>query len=707
MKAKKAAVFFTAAFALLAGAPLLRPAAAVCAADTETQAVLPDWVPADFESAAAHREQNILIQDDLLCIVSTEYKEADAYSFSYSEDRFETVSSARYEGSSNQVSFRVDVLKAAVPGIAQVLHTDLSLDQLTQMYAFSIDAELAVSEISLPKWFPTYFDSALSFYNRYGKTHIRDGVLCTVFHETVSEHSGGSPDEADMLSYSDDLLRCLCSVRFTEGSDCLLVSLFEPAAPGAAKLTYANPLYYEVPYEYTFAIDEKRNIKETDIFAWLPDCSSEFRTRKEINGAVLTHGGDIAFLLETTGGTGYSWKEAVNEPALAEFAAVSDCTELKIYRDGQRPTGGSVLEARIYRAGEDGQFTLRLDLMPPGRDAEAADSLGGVMQIVGQAGMVLLPGEARVTLIHADTGREVLYPFDHNGSFYIDYLIGEENNDPTDPETWNPYQFLELKSAVSKQPLGSLFANEKYSLRMSTASMPQGYFGDAVYADGVCSSGDAVTVKRYTDDIADITVKVQFSAEGDINDDGAFSIADAVVLQRWLLCTLDTAPANWKAGDFVNDDRLDARDLTVMKRRLLERAAAVAENGLLFTLHTIYGGYGVAGQDLGHGSYDTEYCVIEGDAFYETYDGQWIQNIRWSGSPILTVEKIGEDTVTVSVKGRDGLRQEAVLNIGEPVAGIVRSDHVVFDGINYSYELRFDRIPAAADAGAGQDPAAD
>ena len=52
-----------------------------------------------------------------------------------------------------------------------------------------------------------------------------------------------------------------------------------------------------------------------------------------------------------------------------------------------------------------------------------------------------------------------------------------------------------------------------------------------------------------------------------------------------------------------------------MKRRLLEREAAIEENGLLLRVHTTYGGYGVTGQELGHGSFDTEFLVIEGDVF--------------------------------------------------------------------------------------------
>lgn len=58
---------------------------------------------------------------------------------------------------------------------------------------------------------------------------------------------------------------------------------------------------------------------------------------------------------------------------------------------------------------------------------------------------------------------------------------------------------------------------------------------------------------------------------GDINADGAFNVADVVALQKWLVCAkgAEKSIVEWKAGNFVDDDRLDAFDLSLMKRALL------------------------------------------------------------------------------------------------------------------------------------------
>lgn len=63
---------------------------------------------------------------------------------------------------------------------------------------------------------------------------------------------------------------------------------------------------------------------------------------------------------------------------------------------------------------------------------------------------------------------------------------------------------------------------------------------------------------------------------------------------------------------------------------------------------------------------------------------------------LLRVEKIEADTVTVSVlPDHDGSRKEVVLNIGEPADDVVHTDNIMFDGINYSYEICFEHIPSA------------
>lgn len=56
---------------------------------------------------------------------------------------------------------------------------------------------------------------------------------------------------------------------------------------------------------------------------------------------------------------------------------------------------------------------------------------------------------------------------------------------------------------------------------------------------------------------------------GDVNADGKFTVADIVLMQKWLLAVPDVHLADWKAGDLCADDKLDVFDLCLMKRKLL------------------------------------------------------------------------------------------------------------------------------------------
>ncbi len=60
----------------------------------------------------------------------------------------------------------------------------------------------------------------------------------------------------------------------------------------------------------------------------------------------------------------------------------------------------------------------------------------------------------------------------------------------------------------------------------------------------------------------------QFLPKGDCNADGSFNIADAVLLQKWLLTVPDTELADWRSCDLFRDGNLNAIDLSLMKLEL-------------------------------------------------------------------------------------------------------------------------------------------
>ena len=58
---------------------------------------------------------------------------------------------------------------------------------------------------------------------------------------------------------------------------------------------------------------------------------------------------------------------------------------------------------------------------------------------------------------------------------------------------------------------------------------------------------------------------------GDINKDGQCDIADAILLQKFLLAKTGIELADWNAGDMDKNGRLNAVDFSLLKRRLLAK----------------------------------------------------------------------------------------------------------------------------------------
>ena len=59
--------------------------------------------------------------------------------------------------------------------------------------------------------------------------------------------------------------------------------------------------------------------------------------------------------------------------------------------------------------------------------------------------------------------------------------------------------------------------------------------------------------------------------EGDVNADGALSVIDVILLQKWLLAVPDAELTNWKAADLCEDNIINVFDLHLLKRMLIEQ----------------------------------------------------------------------------------------------------------------------------------------
>ena len=78
-----------------------------------------------------------------------------------------------------------------------------------------------------------------------------------------------------------------------------------------------------------------------------------------------------------------------------------------------------------------------------------------------------------------------------------------------------------------------------------------------------------VTISNSTDS-SNISVVVENPFEvGDVNCDGEISIADVVLLQKWLLAERNTHLPAWKYADMDQNGKLNAIDLSLLKRKII------------------------------------------------------------------------------------------------------------------------------------------
>ena len=97
-------------------------------------------------------------------------------------------------------------------------------------------------------------------------------------------------------------------------------------------------------------------------------------------------------------------------------------------------------------------------------------------------------------------------------------------------------------------------------------SVPQ---GDAPTVPETPETTETTVTTVTTESETTTTVTEPGVIRGDVNADGSFSVSDAVAVTKYLLGAADTLP-DWTAGDLDGSGRLNAADLTLIKRLLLQ-----------------------------------------------------------------------------------------------------------------------------------------
>lgn len=140
-----------------------------------------------------------------------------------------------------------------------------------------------------------------------------------------------------------------------------------------------------------------------------------------------------------------------------------------------------------------------------------------------------------------------------------------------------------LPDTITEIGKGAFYQNDlsKIYLPASLISIDENAFYDCanltdIYYAGTEEQWQAITIADGNTSLENAAIHyqatgIQESVSGDVDADGVFNVADVILLQKWLLAVPDTNLADWKAGDFCEDDQLDVFDLCLMKKALLHQ----------------------------------------------------------------------------------------------------------------------------------------
>ena len=93
----------------------------------------------------------------------------------------------------------------------------------------------------------------------------------------------------------------------------------------------------------------------------------------------------------------------------------------------------------------------------------------------------------------------------------------------------------------------------------------------SVSYNGTEEEWNQITIGLLNEKLTGANIQYQERILGDVNADGALTISDVVLLQKWLLAVPDTQLADWPAADFNEDQTLNGFDLCQMRYALLKQ----------------------------------------------------------------------------------------------------------------------------------------
>ena len=469
-------------------------------------------------------------------------------------------------------------------------------------------AQAAVDPIlgTLPDWVPLDFADAMNFHNEHGVSHIEDDIICLVrpmiqfkkddynFSVSGSMTSLNTPCGGEAKIYELEIpekpdpndkeavaaFEAYCDKLGIYSHD---YSFFENYANCKTQYAFEVELFQVFEgYDLTVAWTEKNGdevetkakysfenkdgtILETDIYGWLPDSKPEFDGFVERYGYASVHDSYIVYCADINYSTGASLKMEQSGDGAIKEALRSSCSPFEL----DPLEGNSSPAVIVYQAVSDGSLDVSWSIGQQWSDDPPFAETNGSYEIKENGTVILdhstITKAATIfTLVDKDTGELIKIPAGVNA-----YIMRSTTQGP--PDTADIYELTANPLTVHGENIYNPYCS--YTVELN---WPVGRYD---YPE--------LEVTSDTTDLIEVTCKLKWCPSGDINGDYAFTRKDLKLLVSWLLGE-KVKLAEPAAGDFCRDNKLDARDLSMMKRSLFKKIQPAVEPEIYTELGGIY-----------------------------------------------------------------------------------------------------------------------
>lgn len=539
---------------------------AVSAAEGTDPAALPDWIPNDFESALNFRNTYGATRtaDGFICIVYEEYYERIPEGEPRGILRYETVETKdmakkRFDkifgSEQGEFCYQVIVYDPVSEGVFEAALVDTWLKAETALdlgyskaiahYSFDIKPDKTITETDVYSWLPDCRTEYDAYLKGHGELSVRDNYVVFCLTETAGTPYSWSQayNSGEYFAYSaiSD-----CSPRYdlapTGGAN-HSVYAFQAVRDGYDKISFSFGKSFgdEEPEKTLTAdcviLDNAQTVLLANTARIRFDDAETAETLdfpSEENPVFLAP----TIARKTEDANVYAYADlalcANSNPFLWDFSAYADADIFEInLNESALPEGYSLpAQYKKVRKYENGAMDVGFLL----KKASAVKTY-----------------EAEITLLDYDTGEPLIICSDTEFSLCEHVYDGFDSWNPVIAKiTENPCSLHDLPCEPKENQETILVFPRYYSYpRMEgTDILDRNYCKTELDENGVYH----------------VTYRLKFTPNGDINGDRKFYPNDIAEMQKWLSGDPGVKAVSWKAADFNNDNQLDARDFTLMKR---------------------------------------------------------------------------------------------------------------------------------------------